>query len=65
MDREDLIGAVAQVLAVHDYTGYNTHCTCKQKLWGAENSVTMRRHRAEKIVDHLEQLAVLKEVAVT
>lgn len=66
MGREDLIGAVAAVLASHDTTAdYSSYCICRQKLWGTEDSVTMRRHRAEKIIDHLETLAVLKEVIVT
>jgi hypothetical protein len=67
MDREALIGAVAQVLGSHDCDANFTDsfvCICHRQLLGIEVGVSMRRHRAEKIIEHLERLEALKEASV-
>jgi hypothetical protein len=59
MDREQLIDAIAKVLGAHDCADYATWCICGKKLYTGDvnqSATSMRRHRAEKILETLETM---------
>lgn len=56
---EALIDRIAEVLVAHDDDGASSFCTCGKRLYAtggvsAEGGMSLRRHRAEQIVDALE-----------
>lgn len=58
MTREEYVDRIAAVLVAHDCAEYASFCMCGKRLYAVdglngEGAMSMRRHRAEAIVDAL------------